>query len=147
MKRVLYIILVICCASLPQSTNASDDGKKLLMKCGSVRGYSYPFSETVNPESDWLIDAIDESYFNLFKLPTGDFDIEFNDKSGSRSYNSEGVKLIEIVNDDRYIMLGAFSFGQNATIYTFDLIRRKLAFTVNSAYFIEKVGAFSVNCE
>ena len=126
---------------------AEQSARQLVIECAAATGHSYFFEANYSNSGRWQEDAIDGSLFALYKLASGDYDIEFTDRSGVRSYESEGMKLIEIMRNERYVMLGAFSFGHNATIYTFDLKLRTMGFTVNSTTLVEKIGAFSARCQ
>ena len=147
-KIICEIFFAVMLLLFPISAIAQDQSSKVVMTCGPSSGFSHYFDKTYSATdeiSGWSHDETTDG-FTILTQENGEYDVKFGDAVGVHSYKEAGIKLITIAETDRFITLGAFNFGYNATIWTFDTVNYEMLYTVSRIDEPKKVGILMSKC-
>ena len=101
----------------------------------------------MNPEGPgWNEDGMSNGRIILVKLGE-EWDIQFDDSLGTSGYRQDGGKVLPLLQGPGMLTVGAFN-KLYVDIYTFDFVRRKVAWSSNKiGPLVPRVAAYSADCE
>lgn len=120
----------------------------VIIRCGASSGHGYFLSnDFFNPDGpNWEPDGISDG--KIVRIRRGnEWDILFDDITGSNGYRQDGAKVFPILETDRFLTVGAFN-EQYVDVFTFDLVDRVVGWTSNKhGPFTAKAAVYAADCD